>query len=264
MPSPFPGMDPYLEGAVWESLHGLLAAEIARSLAPRLLPRYIVRPEKIYVMSMTDTIGAAGPPATRRRPDVSVAVGDPEAALPEGGNVAVLEAPLQVDVAMPEVEPDPQLSVEIRDPLDQSLVTAIEVLSTSNKRGDGRDQYLVKRDRILLSESHLVEIDLVRTGERLPMAGVLPDVPYVIVRSRADRRPRADVWPVTFRDRLPTIPVPLRGDDPDVPLDLQAILDTLYDLFGLNVGLNYGRPPAVPLSPVDAAWAADLLARRRS
>ncbi len=263
MPSPFPGMDPYLEGPVWESLHLLLAAEVARSLAPRLLPKYVVRPEKIYVLESPGGDDEGGPSSsTRRRPDVSVAAGDLTASLPAGGGVATLAPPLHLDVAMPDEASDPQLTVEVRDALDQTLVTAIELLSTSNKRGDGRGEYLAKRNRLLRSESHLVEIDLLRAGRRMPMAGPLPDVPYVVVLSRADRRPASDVWPIGHRDRLPAIPIPLLAGDPDVELDLQAIITTLYDLFGLGVGLDYTRPPPVPLRPGDAAWAADLLARR--
>ena len=264
MPSPFPGMDPYLEGPAWRSVHTLLATEIARSLAPRLLPRYVVLPEKVYVFAAPDRPDDRRPrrPAANRQPDVSIAEGDLAGAGPAAGGVAVLDAPLHVAVAMPAAEPEPQLTVEIRDADDQSLVTAIEILSTTNKRGDSRNDYLAKRNRLLVSDSHLMEIDLLRAGRRVPMADPLPDVPYFVILSRADHRPWADVWPITLRVPLPVVPVPLRHGDPDVSLDLQAILTTIYDLFGFAVSIDYRQPPANPLTFDDAAWAAALLAGR--
>ena len=67
----------------------------------------------------------------------------------------------------------------------QEVVTIVEVLSPANKRaGRGRDAYLQKRERVLGSSTHLVEIDLLRTGEPMPMAGALRDLDYRIVVSR--------------------------------------------------------------------------------
>ena len=206
MPSPFPGMDPYLEGSEWESVDTQLSVEMARDLAPRLRPKYFVRTEKM-----------------------------PEEA--------------------------PQITVEIRDVAQRSLVTAIEVFSLTNKRGDGREEYLAKRRRILNSDAHLIEIDLLRKGERAPMADPLPTAPYFVIVSRAQRRPIADVWPITLREPLPVIPVPLLPPDADVPLDLQQIMTNMYDVFGYDLELNYSKPPQVPLEGEDAAWARQLLDR---
>jgi hypothetical protein len=257
MPSPFPGMDPYLEQSDWVSVHTLLATEIARSLAPRLLPKYIVLPEKVYVLS-TPTDADVVP--ARRRPDVSIVEVGSDAPWSSGSAVATVDAPVELAVAMPDSEP--QLSVEVRDAADRSLVTAIEVMSTTDKRGEGRAEYLSKRNRILRSDSHLLEIDLLRGGQRMPMDEPLPSASYFVVLSRAERRPMANVWPIQLRSRLPTVPVPLRGGDPDVQLDLQAVLTSIYDLFGLGVNTDYRRPLSPPLPPADATWAADLLARR--
>src|SRR5881396_2152160 len=110
MPSPFPGMDPYLEGELWTTVHFSLSADIVRQLAPQLRPRYLVLPADIPT-------------------------------------------------------PIPHVTIEIRDTAHRQLVTAIEVLSPTNKRGDGRQEYLAKRRRILLSTAHLLEIDLLRQGQ---------------------------------------------------------------------------------------------------
>jgi hypothetical protein len=138
-------------------------------------------------------------------------------------------------------------------------VTIIELLSPSNKKAGGdRDQYLSKRSDIIASPTHLVEIDLLRGGRRLPMAPA-GSGDYGALISRGEDRPNA-VWiPIRLRDPLPTIPIPLAGNDPPVPLDLQALLHRMYDTFGFKKYM-YQTPPDPPLSAEDAAWARGVLA----
>ncbi len=269
MPSPFPGMDPYLEGPDWRSVHIHLAVEIARYLSPRLPDKYIVRAEKVYLLSDLDGLGvgddfpASWHPPERRLPDVSVVATDVGDTAVATAPSPAIDAPLRLSLPPSAFrEPEPMITVEVIDLADRSLVTAVEVLSATNKVGDGRAEYIVKRNRLLASDSHLMELDLLRSGRRVPMADPLPDVPYFVVLSRAGQRPAADVWPITVRQSLPAVPIPLRGGDPDVRLDLQDVLTTLYDVYRFGKELDYTRPPPVPLSPADAAWAADLLARR--
>jgi hypothetical protein len=260
MPSPFPGMDPYLEGPEWRSVHTHLSVEIARYLAPKLRPRYVVRTEKSYVLSAPDADDAGAVAVSRRSPDVSVVRSEVQAPPQRGGGsggAAVPEAPMHLALVMPEEVP--QITLEIHDVAERSLVTAIEVLSTTNKRGEGREEYLVKRRRLLRSAAHLLEIDLLRSGQRVPMADPLPRAPYFVILSRAERRPVADVWPLSLGERLPSVPIPLLPDDADVALDLQQVLTQMYDAFGYDLDLDYVKPPAVPLEPEDAAWARALL-----
>jgi hypothetical protein len=259
MPSPFPGMDPYLEGARRMGVHGQLVAEIARQLAPLLRPRYVaVMGERVVVEVPPDLAAAdAGqPPATFRYPDVSVVerAGKTRGAT---ATVAPAPAPLRLATVMPEAVP--HYTVEIRDVAENRLVTAIEVLSPTNKRGEGREEYLAKRRRLLLSDAHLIEIDLLRPGQRVPMRQDLPPAPYFVFVSRADARPVTDVWPVALDQPLPTVPVPLLPGDADVPLDLQRALTSVYDLVGYDLLLDYGRPPDAALRPEELAWADDLL-----
>jgi hypothetical protein len=134
-------------------------------------------------------------------------------------------------------------------------VTAIELLSPTNKRADGREEYLANRRRILLSTAHLIEIDLLRQGQRVPMQKPLPDASYFVILSRAEERPITEVWPIQFGDRLPVVPVPLLPPDADVLLDLQQALTNVYDLLGYDLAVDYGRPPEMPLPPEQAAWA---------
>jgi hypothetical protein len=153
----------------------------------------------------------------------------------------------------------PQVTIEIRDSARHELVTAIEVLSPTNKRGEGRREYWTQRNRFLLSSAHLIELDLLRDGQRVPMQSPLPGAPYFIFLSRGDRRPVTDVWPIGLADPLPEVPVPLLSDDPAVPLNLQAALSSTYDVFGYDLDIDYSHPPEVPLAPADWTWAQEVI-----
>ena len=176
-------------------------------------------------------------------PDVSVMRSDsPGAAAPAAG---ASPPALKLMTLMPESVP--QISIEIREAHGRHLVTAIEILSPTNKRGAGRDEYLAKRGKILLSHAHLLEIDLLRRGRRVPMKDMMPKAPYFVILSRAGQRPVSDVWPIALDQSLPTVPVPLLAGDPDVTLDLQQALTSAYDTSSLDLAIDYTRPPEVPL-----------------
>lgn len=252
MPSPFPGMDPYLEGSLWMTVHAQLSAEIARQLAPKLRPKYLALTTERFVFSMPESVAVA---TASIYPDVGVA----ELPLYNAGEAgtAVATAPFRLATAMPEAIP--HVSIEIRDAASRRLVTGIEVLSPTNKRGDGREEYLAKRGRILLSTAHLIEIDLLREGQRVPMQQPLPAADYYVLVNRAESRPIADVWPIPLNSRLPEIPVPLLPGDADVTLDLQGALTTIYDILGYDLAVDYSLPPEIPLRADAAAWVAGLL-----
>ncbi len=250
MPSPFPGMDPYLEGSHWTSVHFALSGEITRQLALKLPERYVVLPAERRVTDAPDDVAVT--PASIY-PDGSVVEDTPTRSGREG-QVATVIAPLQLATVMPERVP--HVTIEIRDVANRELVTAIEVFSPVNKRGRGRRAYLRKRQRILLSSAHLLEIDLLREGQRVPMQQPLPPAPYFVLLSRAQKRPLTDVRPISFDQPLPTIPVPLLPPDPDVMLDLQLVFTTIYDLLRYGRVVDYAKPPEVPLGGNVAEWAA--------
>lgn len=257
MPSPFPGMDPYLEGALWTTLHHGLATEIVRQLAPKLRPRYVALPVERFVMDMSSGVSVSTASVYL---DVSVVEATPHA---DGQpQTAAVVAPLRLSTVIPEAVP--HVSIEIRDTRERQLVTAIEILSPTNKRGEGRHEYLTKRQRILLSAAHLIEIDLLRVGDRVPMQQQLPDQPYFIFLSRAEDRPLTDVWPIALSESLPSVPVPLLTGDADVVLELQAAFAAAYDLPGYDLIVDYSQPPDVPLAPKDAVWATNYLRETRS
>jgi hypothetical protein len=163
-------MAPYLEGDLWTTVHSQLAAEIARQLAPKIAPRYIARTEKRFVLTAPedweeDEIGIYT--------DIGVRTAKASARAKRSAGRAALEAPLLIPTIMQERAP--HYWVEIRDARGRRLVTAIEILSPFNKRGQGRVDYVHKRNALLKSPAHFLEIDLLRKGRRLPMRRRLPD-----------------------------------------------------------------------------------------
>ena len=249
MPSPFPGMNPYLE-AIWHDFHERFLPAAAAYLVPQVRPRYIVSiDENVYLHDI--------PQDERRllgRPDVLVARN--EGASARAATTGLLTAPTQV--LLPEEDIESLSYLNVLDRESREVVTVIQLLSPTNKRpGDHRAQYLAKRSAVRHSEAHLVEIDLLRGGPPMP-AEERPACTYAVLVSRADHRPRADFWPFGLRDSLPTVPVPLRTGEADARLDLRAILDRVYDESGYEDYL-YRRAPDPPLTSDDAAWARSFL-----
>jgi Protein of unknown function (DUF4058) len=148
--------------------------------------------------------------------------------------------------------------LEVRDRRTRKLIAVLEFLSPSNKRGGSdRERYLARRNRLLASEAHFVEIDLLRGGRPMPPE-VRPDCNYSVLVSRAEKRPRASFWPIGLRQRLPTIPIPLCRPEEFARIDLQEILHHVYDAAGYEDFLYEGRPDP-SLSPEDAAWAQEFV-----
>jgi hypothetical protein len=256
MPSPFPGMNPYLERAdEWQNFHTRFLTGMAEALTPQVRRNYLVHVEDhVFVHEMPrDRWRSIGRPdvTLAHRPDAGAGLAAP--ALETGDEVELF-------ITHDEV---PQHYLEIRDRRSRDVVTVIELLSPSNKAtGADREQYLKKRDRTLLSGAHLVEIDLLRGGPRLPIEeGPPPACDYYVLVSRAHRRPKAWLRRVGLRERLPTIPIPLRPEDGDAQIDLQAVLDRVYDAGTFEAEI-YDAPPEPPLSPDAAAWAAQFVPAR--
>ncbi|MEZ4869872.1 MAG: DUF4058 family protein [Caldilineaceae bacterium] len=255
MPSPFPGMDPYLEGSLWTTLHFTLAAEIVRQLAPKLRPRYVALPVERFVLEITESLTAH---STSIYPDAGVAATASEK-VSSGGAAAtmtMMTPPLRMATVIPERVP--QVSIEIRDVQARRLVTAIELLSPTNKQGDGYEEYLRKRRQLLQSDTHLIEIDLLRRGKRVPMRQPLPKAQYFVFLSRVEERPMLLVWPISLAQPLPTMPIPLLPGDDDVLLDLQAAFTATYDLLGYELLVDYGSAPDVPLTNAEKKLANEL------
>ena len=261
MASPFPGMDPFLESQRWKSFHLGFLAEMRAFLNPRLLPRYVSDVEE--TLWLEDLDGDPEENATFRWSDLSVETAADESftvtgVADAGGSVATLEPRLMTRPR----RTNRQRRVQIFAVPDRRLVTVVELLSPANKSGNGRRQYLTKQADLLSSGINLVEIDLLRGGRRLPVQEEPPDDDYLAFVSRPglDDEEPVEVYGWGLRDALPTIPVPLAGDDPAVPLDLAAVFAELYHRSAYAVLLDYARPLSPSLPPDDAAWVADRLA----
>jgi hypothetical protein len=224
MPSPFPGMDPYLEHPeIWPGVHLLLIAALAESLTLQLRPKYAV---SVEVKEGEDT---------------------------------VLESQVH------------QGYLEVREVATREVVTVIELLSPINKRsGQGRNSYEDKRDRVLGSSTHLVEIDLLRSGAAIGLAGQGIRSDYRVLVSRSELRPRADLYPFDVQDLMPLFPVPLRLGDGDPVVDLKGLLDQVYDRAGYDLKLEYGGAVVPELAKTDSlrdgkterSWAEALLVQK--
>lgn len=222
MPLPFAGMDPYLE-----------APEVWRdfhnNLASEIQGRLNERLDPRYYAALEahvtyETVEVSSP--RRAHPDVSV-WGEARGSAGSPAGLAIAPAPMESQV-----------------PLDEPL------------------QLFTVEVRRSTSHAHVMEIDLLRGGERPPLVEPVPPAAYYVILSRAERRPICEVWPITLRDLLPVLPVPLIRPDPDIPLDLGASVASVYERGAYARRLDYGRqvpPPA--LSPEDEAWVSALLER---
>jgi hypothetical protein len=218
MPSPFPGMDPYLEGddLSWGLQHGLIS-QLQAALNRQLVPMYVARIEtRVYT------------------PDDYLRLMEHE----------LTEAYITIQV-----------------PKKAERIAVIEVLRPTNKVANSRGikSLLDHRRDAMAAGLHWVEIDLLRNGERVPTvpaAGVASD--YLVTVAPSDRRsPRA--WAIGVREVLPAIAIPLKADEPDVTVDLGALLNVQYDVACYDCLVDYTKPPPCRLNRIDARWANRLL-----
>ena len=256
MPSPFPGMDPFIENQGWAGFHTHLITNLADALVPQARPRYTVRiEERTYIEHEPEDR------ARHIRPDAVVLARETMTAYQTVSTMTETNAPviLTLPPITPESEHESYLVVRNRE--TSRVITVIEVLALGNKRAgsNGRRKYLDKRDRVLESTAHLVELDLLRGGERLPTIEPLPAADYYAFISRAQRRPKIDVYAWSLRAPLPTLPIPLDEDVPEMTLDLQSIFTHGYDSAGYDYSLDYKHAIQPPLAPADADWITTRL-----
>jgi hypothetical protein len=222
---------------------------------PRLRPKYVALMAKRYVFDRP-ALGVLDLPPEQRiiYPDAHIVE------LREQAVAYQLTAAPTLELNSPMDENVPVLSLEIHDVAERRLVTVIEILSPINKRGDGAREYIERRRDLMRTRTHLLEIDLVRRGGRIPLEGHMPVAPYYVFLSRFTRRPVTEVWAIALRDQLPVVPVPLLPPDEDVPLDLQVAVNACFELVGYERLINYNDlPPPPPFSQDDAAWIQEQL-----
>jgi hypothetical protein len=243
----FPGMNPYLENPeLWSEVHSWLIVQLARFLNPLIAPKYRAAVEKrVYSDSLLVGI-----------PDVSVSGGAQPSAPTQGTAVGVLNQPLKVIV--PVTEEIRESYLEIREVGTGTVVTVVEVLSPKNKRaGEGKSKYDAKRQKVLNSATHLVEIDLLRTGKaKLVAGGVESD--YRILVSRADCRPEAELYAFNIKEPIPKFRLPLREGDEEPVVCLQELLKLVYQEAALYLAIDYSKQPVPPVSDEGFVWIQTL------
>lgn len=166
--------------------------------------------------------------------------------------LATVEKQIPVDILEEETVRWIQI---IQFPHDE-LVSVVELLSPRNKVEPDRTTYLNHRQAWLRQPVHLVELDLLCKGKRLPMRGVLPRGDYYAFVTRANRRPNSEVYAWSVREPLPRIRIPLTDPDPDIVLDLQKVFREVYQRSGVSRKIRYGEPIGLPLTDENRAWVA--------
>ena len=215
MPSPFPGMNPYLENSkLWQQIHKRLIVEIANAMNQKIRPKYRIEIEEmIYEINL---------------------------------------------IKNSQIE-DIEWYLEVKEVESGEVITAIEIISPKNKAaGEGRKSYERKRQQILTSLTNLIEIDLLRRGKKMVVENDIKSH-YQILVSRSSDRPQADLYAFNLPDQIPAIPLPLVGGELEPIIDLQELLNSVYDLGSYDLVIDYQKEPIIPLAKSDRAWAEDLL-----
>jgi hypothetical protein len=247
MPSPFPGMDPYLEDpAFWSDFHRRFITCLGDAILDHLPDAYDARIDEMVRVVAPDE------KAVRYYPDVAVTGGPTE-----GTTGATATIDLE-PIVMTELEEVRDVWLEVLRRPDRKLVTVIEVLSPSNKVGAGLQDYTARRNEFLHQDVNFVEINLLVGGQRPRIASVWQPSDYYALIARGAQHPQAGVVRWNVRDRLPPIPIPLLAPDADVSLDLQPIFTSAYDRGRYSRFLGYAAPLLASLAPADRTWAAEI------
>ncbi len=260
MPSPFPGMDPWLESPEhWHNVHQILITLIASELN-RTLPEGFAATidENVYLISPDD----------RFLPDVAILRTNNFATAPNlptaSGGLLVATAPFEIIEEAEEVR-EPFIKV-VTTQGKRHVVTVIEVLSPINKTGAGREQYRKKQLDILESAAHLLEIDFLRGGQHTVAVDQTSLIAqyrgfwnYLVCLHRAGVGSRYTCWPIALADPLPIVFVPLTVGSNDIVLDLGALFIRCYDEGPFRRTVDYSQPPAPRLKPSEMTWAAEWL-----
>lgn len=257
MRSPFPGMDPYLE-IFWGDVHHTMINRSRAAIQKQLPPDLVARVDERVFVEPT-----AGVPRNII-PDVRVVErGVPQRSPVSSTNGIAVAEPLIIEISQD--EPLHQGFIEIIDlKSGRHVVTVIEIVSPSNKVTGPGDLYLKKQGELRDAGVNLVEIDLNRTGNRVfsVPAELIPEThrtPYGACVRRGWKPLTFEYYPLHLRERLSVIAIPLRQTEPDVPLDLQTVLDECCDEGRYIDDIDYRQEPEPRLGVADAQWADALL-----
>ncbi|MEM9213688.1 MAG: DUF4058 family protein [Cyanobacteria bacterium P01_F01_bin.150] len=253
----FPGMNPYLERPdIWPEIHYGLISGLMRSLNPLLVPKYRAAVDKRTYMDsvlvgIPDTTVIQSPKSIDSQQLTGRSAANLQAATTILSKPEIVSVPIQEEVT--------ERFLEIRETATGKVVTVIEVLSPKNKQGgEGRLKYLKKRQMIFSSQTHFVEIDLLRMGQPMPIQGGRKSS-YQILVSRVDQRPSAERYPFDMQHPIPVFTLPLMVMDTEPVIQLNKLIDQAYQEAALDLVIDYSQPPAPPLGKKDRVWLESLL-----
>jgi hypothetical protein len=262
MPTPFPGIDPYLEAQGYGEGFHLGFTTYCCDTLNELLPESYVAVLREYPHRVDLT-----PREAKQILGDAAILGEERKAVPGGARAKPSGKTLTRE---PVTIPLPRMTMEVRDVWIQILhlpkqtpIAIIELLSPTKKVGVGSAEYRRRRRQTIRQTVHLVELDFLLGGQRLPMDRPLPRGDYYALVARAERRPDCDVYAWTIRDPLPSIPIPLLAPDPDVLLDLAAVFATAYQRGRYPRLIDYSAPLTMVRKSEDRAWAEGMARRAR-
>ncbi|MFO0970048.1 MAG: DUF4058 family protein [Gemmataceae bacterium] len=248
MRSPFPGMDPYLEDpSFWSEFHSKFINCWQETLADVLPEPYeATLGERVYLVEED--------PDARRLiyPDIDISDTEANGSGRTQQNRAATLEPISIPLVL--LDGPRETFIEILQRPERSLVAVLELLSPANKESPNRLDYLSKRNALLHQNVHLVELDLLLGGKRPPLGRALPAGDYFYLVSRAEGRPNCDVFAWNLAAPLPVLPVPLRGPDPDVVIDLGAVFNVTYERGRYARRIDYGKRCPAPLGDEARGW----------
>jgi hypothetical protein len=257
MPASFPGVDPFVEASGdWPDFHSTFMNVWREAISDRLPADYVARlDERLTLVEYEEE-------EERQRVAPDVVISRDRSAI-QGGR----QATAILDEATPEPtmirvkikEEERQTFVQIVRHSDRKLIAVLELLSPSNKAA-GQTQYLAKRQAVLASDAHLVELDLLIGGKRLPMQSPLPPGHFHYIVSRAERRPDCEVYSWSLPSRMPILPVPLAVTDPDIKINLAEVLALTYQRGRYEKTVNYNAPLNLPLAEQELQWVRQWIA----
>jgi hypothetical protein len=252
MPSPFPGIDPYLESqGLWPDFHADFIPTLRDAINAQLPEPYVARIDErmnLVVRPQEDV--------KQIRPDVAIVRESSGRTVRQSSSGTLTLEPVTIPLKF--LEEYREIFIEILHRPEDTLVAVVELLSPGNKAGTTRHDYLIKRNSLMTRDVHLIELDFLVGGQRLPMERPLPAGDYYALIARAERRPDCEVFAWTVRDPLPTIPIPLLPPDPDLRIALGPLFASVYERARYSRSLRYRAALTLPLAPEDRAWAEEV------
>jgi hypothetical protein len=244
-------MDPYLETpAFWSDFHASFITYWRDALADQLPDAYEARiDERVNLVELR--------PEKIKRVEPDIAIARAGQSAPSNGGTGAIATLEPVTIPLIIEEEKRETYIEILHRPERSLVAVLELLSPSNKEEPGWGAYLAKRNAVLHHPVHLVELDLLRAGRRLPLEQPYPAGHYYALVARAEQRPDCQVYHWTVRQPLPIIPIPLRAPDLDIGIDLEQVFTTTYERGRYARALDYSKSPPYTFDEIDQAWVLE-------